>query len=180
MNIKNQLLLTVLSLSYLTFSSCSDKKPNASDKKDNPFGMASSTKTQILQPCHWTFTVEQSADGEAILVSTAKLDSGWHLYSQHIPHKVATKFTYDSLHTYKLIGETEEGQTVKKYDPYLEIEVLYFEEEAVFRQKVKVLSKMDFVITGTIDYTVCLTQCVFLDEDFSFTLKGNPLLNDTK
>lgn len=56
---------------------------------------------QILQPCHWSFTVEQSATGEAILVSTAKLDSGWHLYSQHIPDTdPRTEFAYDSLDTY--------------------------------------------------------------------------------
>ncbi len=169
-------LLTVLFLSYLIFSSCSNKKPDANDKEKNPFGIDSNIETQILQPCHWSFTVEQSANGEAILISTAKLDSGWHLYSQHISDKVATKFAYDSLHTYKLIGDTEEGETIKKYEPYLEMEVLYFEREAVFKQKIKALSKMYFTITGTIDYMVCLTQsqCVHSDEEFSFNVKGNP------
>ena len=174
MKIKNQLLLTVLILSYLAFSSCSDKKPDANDKEDNPFGITSNAGTQILQPCDWSFTVEQS-NGEAILVSTAKLDSGWQLYSQQIPDKhVATEFAYDSLSTYKLLGETEEGKPSKKYDPYLEMEVLYFENEAVFKQRIKVLSKIDFTIAGTIDYMVCLTQCVNSDEEFSFTVKGNP------
>ena len=174
---KNQLFLTVLFLSYLTFSSCSNKKPDANDKKKNPFGISSNTATQILQPCHWSYTVEQSANGEAILVSTAKLDSGWHLYSQHIPGKgPATKFAYDSLYTYKLLGDTEEGKPSKEYDPYLEMEVLYFEKEAVFKQKIEVLSKKDFTITGTSDYMVCLSQsqCVHFDEEFSFKVNGNP------
>jgi hypothetical protein len=175
MRVKNQLMLTVLFLSYLMFFSCSDKKPDASDSKKNPFGITSKAESQILQPCHWSFTVEQNVSGEAILISTAKLDSGWHLYSQHISDKrVAAKFTYDSLHTYKLIGDTEEGETIKKYDPYLEMEVLYFEREAVFRQKIKILSKVDFTIVGTIEYTACFTQCVFADEEFSFSVKGNP------
>lgn len=175
MKIKNQLVLIVLFLSYFMFSSCSNRKTNADDKENNPFGITSNTATQILQPCHWSFTVEQSANGEAILVSTAKLDSGWHLYSQQISDKrIATQFAYDSLSTYKLLGETEEGKPSKKYEPYLEMEVLYFEKEAVFKQKIKVLSKMDFTITGTIDYMVCLTQCVNSDEEFSFTVKGNP------
>jgi thiol:disulfide interchange protein DsbD len=175
MKIKNQILLTVLFLSYFTFSSCSDKKPDANDKETNPFGITSNTASQILQPCRWSFTVEESANGEAILVTTAKLDSGWHLYSQQIPDKrVATEFAYDSLPTYKLSGDTEEGKPSKKYDPYLEMEVLYFEKETVFKQKIKVLSKIDFTITGTIDYMVCLTQCVNSDEEFSFNVKGNP------
>jgi len=167
--------LTVLLLSYLIFFSCSNKKPDAIGKEENPFGIASDTGTHILQPCHWSFTIEQNGKGEAILVSTVKLDSGWHLYSQHIPGKgPRTEFAYDSLSTYKLLGDTEEGKSIKKYDPYLEMEVLYFEKEAVFKQKIKVLSKIDFTITGTIDYTICLTQCVNSDEEFSFKLKGNP------
>lgn len=175
MKTKKHLVFTVLFLSYLLFSACSNRKPDASD--NNPFGIASTTETQILQPCHWSFAVEQSADGEAMLVSTAKLDSGWHLYSQHISNKgPRTEFVYDSLSTYKLSGDTQEGESSKEYNPYLEMDVLYFEKEAVFKQKVDVLSTMDFTIAGTIDYMVCLdqSQCVHLNEEFSFNVKGNP------
>jgi len=177
MKIKNQLLSTILLVSSLTFSSCNDKKVDTNNNEKNPFGSASNTETKILQPCSWTFSVEQSVSGEAILVSTAKLDSGWHLYSQHIPGKgPATEFTYDSLPNYNLIGETEEGESIKKYDPNLEMEVLYFEREAVFKQNVKVVSKDDFTITGAIDYMVCLDQgqCSHFDEEISFTVKVNP------
>lgn len=177
MKTKNQLLSTILLLSYLTFSSCSDKKADTINKENNPFGSASTPETKILQPCHWTFSVEQSDNGEAKLISTAKLDSGWHLYSQHIPGKgPATEFTYESLNNYSLIGETEEGESIKKYDPNLEMEVLYFEREAVFKQKVKIVSKDDFTITGAIDYMVCFDQgqCSHFDEEISFTVKGNP------
>ena len=76
MKIKNQLLLIVLCLSYLTFSSCSDKKSDTNDREKNPFGITSNAKSQILKPCHWSFAVEQSVDGEFMLVSTAKLDNG--------------------------------------------------------------------------------------------------------
>ena len=70
--------------------------------------------TKLLQPGDWSFTVEQSVNGEAILVSTAKLDSGWHLYSQQIPDKrIATEFSYDSLSSYKLLGDTKEGKPSK-------------------------------------------------------------------
>jgi len=175
MKTKKHLLLAVLFLSCLIFSSCSNRKPDANDKEKNPFGIDSNNESQILQPCDWSFTVEQSANGEAILISTAKLDSGWHLYSQQIPDKrIATAFAYDSLSAYKLLGDTEEGKPGKKYDPYLEMEVLYFEGEAVFKQKIEVLSKIDFTINGTIDYMVCLTQCVNSDDEFSFIVKGNP------
>lgn len=67
-----------------------------------------------------------------MLVSTEKLDSGWHLYSQHISDKgPRTQFAYDSLGSYKLLGDTQEGQPRREYNPYLEMEVLYFENEGV-------------------------------------------------
>lgn len=174
--IKRYLLVAVLFLCCLTFSNCSSKT-ETNNKDANPFASATNEgKTQILRPSHWTFKVEQSSPDEATLISIAKLDSGWHLYSQHISNKgPRTEFTYDSLINYHLVGDTEEGKPNKKYDPNLEMEVLYFENEAVFKQKVKILSKKDFDINGTINYVVCLTgQCVFHDEEFSFKVNGNP------
>lgn len=173
MKAPKHLLLTISISSYLILSSCSNKKPEVNDKDKNPFGVSAHTESQLLQPAHWSFTVEQGANGEAILVSTAKLDSGWQLYSQQIPdRRIAMEFVYDSLSSYELVGNTEEGMPGKKYDPYLEMEVLYFEKEAVFRQKIEVRSKTDFRITGTIDYQVCHTQCVTADEEFTFSVKG--------
>jgi len=67
----------------------------------------------------------------------------------------------------------EEINPHKEYDPFFKIEVRYFETEAVFIQKIKVSYKKKFTINGTIDYQVCLSQCVNLSEDFSFNVKGN-------
>ena len=172
--VKRQVLLAMLFLCCLTFSNCGRNKPETYNEEVNPFASATNKdSTQILRPCHWTYKVEQSSPGEATLISTAKLNSGWHLYSQHIPDKhIKTKFTYDSLINYKLVGDTEEGKPNKKYEPYLEMEVLYSENEAIFKQKIKVLSKEDFAINGTIDYMVCHTSCVPSDEEFSFMVKG--------
>jgi thiol:disulfide interchange protein DsbD len=177
--IKNQVLLTtMLFLSCLIFSNCSRTQPEENNKSENPFGSstnkAGNISTQILRPCRWSYTVEQHSNGEATLISTAKLDSGWHLYSQHLSDKVSTKFAYADLPNYELVGETEEGRPEKEYNPYLEMEVLYFEKAAVFKQKIKVLSNTDFTVNGTIDYMVCLTQCVLSDEEFYFNVKGNP------
>lgn len=174
--VKRRVLLAMLFLCCLTFSNCGRNKPETNNEEVNPFASATNKDTtQILRPCNWTYKVEQSSPDEATLISTAKLDSGWHLYSQHISKKgPQTKFTYDSLINYKLVGDTEEGKPKKEYDPNLEMEVLYFENEAIFKQKIKVLSKEDFAINGTIDYVVCLNQCVFSDEEFSFKVKGKP------
>lgn len=136
---------------------------------------------QMLDPCHWSFKVEQTKPDEAILISTAKLDSGWHLYSQFIGDggPIPTKFTYNPSPNYKLNGKTEEGKAHKEYDPNFDMELLYFDKEAVFKQKIKVLGKKDFNITGALDYMVCLEQCIFPPpEEFTFKIKGNPAGED--
>jgi thiol:disulfide interchange protein DsbD len=127
-------------------------------------------------PCHWSYSVEQAKPGEAMLILTAKLDSGWHLYSQYIDEggPIPTKFNFDSSPEYKLEGKTEEGTPHKEYDPNFDMQLMYFEKESIFKQKIKVEGKKDFTISGTIDYMVCLEQCIFPPPvKFTFTVKGN-------
>lgn len=168
-----QFTVALFSASCLQFS-CSNAKMNENTTEKNSFVNTSPPiATGILKPCRWSFTVEQNEKGEAYLISTATLDSGWHLYSQHIPKKeIATVFTYTPSENYQLSGDTEEGKVMKEYNPYLETEILYFEKQTVFKQKINVLSKRDFIVQGTIEYLACLTVCVDSDEEFMFEVKG--------
>lgn len=111
-----------------------------------------------------------------MLIITAKLDSGWHLYSQYLADggPIPTKFTFTPSADYQLDGKTEEGTPHKEYDPNFDMQLMYFEKESVFRQKIKVLGKKDFTVSGTIDYMVCLEQCIFPPAaKFTMTVKGN-------
>jgi thiol:disulfide interchange protein DsbD len=134
-------------------------------------------QAQILEPCHWSFKVEQTKPEEATLIFTAKLDSGWHLYSQHLTGDgpFPTRFNFSDSSYFKLIGKTEEGKPLSEYDKNFDMVLNYFEHEAVFKQKIKVLSKNDFTVEGTIDYQVCMEQCIFPPaKEFSVQIKGNP------
>jgi thiol:disulfide interchange protein DsbD len=131
---------------------------------------------QIPDPCHWSFKVQQTKPGEAVLILTAKLDSGWHLYSQHIngDGPIPTKFNFNASAQYTLAGQTEEGKPVSEYDKGFDMVLKYFEHEAVFEQKINVLDKNDFTVAGSIDYMVCMEQCIFPPpQEFSFQIKGN-------
>src|SRR5262249_36535100 len=135
------------------------------------------SEAQILDPCHWSYKVEQTKPDEATLILTAKLDSGWHLYSQFLSGEgpIPTHFTYKESPNYKIVGKTEEGKPISEYDKNFDMQLKYFEHEAVFKQKISVLGKKDFKVSGTIDYMVCLDQCIFPPPaEFSFSVKGNP------
>jgi hypothetical protein len=134
------------------------------------------TQAQILEPCHWSFKVEQTKPDEATLIFIAKLDSGWHLYSQFLTGDgpIPTAFHFTKSPQYKLVGKTEEGKPLSEYDKNFDMELKYFENKAVFKQKVNVLGKNDFTVTGTIDFQVCKEECIFPPaERFSFNVRGN-------
>jgi thiol:disulfide interchange protein len=135
------------------------------------------SQAQILDPCKWSFKIEQTKPDEATLILTAKLDEGWHLYSQYLTGDgpVPTHFNFISSPQYKLIGKTEEGKSLHEYDKNFDMELKYFEHEAVFKQKISVLSKSDFTVTGAIDFQVCKEECIFPPaKEFSIKVKGNP------
>ena len=91
---------------------------------------------QILKPVKWNFEVTQNEDATYTFTAKAKLDKNWVLYSQHTGEggPIPLAFNYDE--GVQLIGETkEESDAIKKMSKLFEIEVIKFENEAIFTQK---------------------------------------------
>src|SRR5712671_3960644 len=85
---KQNVLPGMFFLSLLLFFSCNSNKTAVKNEAENALHDSASIQTsnvvnanQMLEPCHWSYTVEQNAKDEVTLVATAKIDSGWHLYS---------------------------------------------------------------------------------------------------
>lgn len=135
--------------------------------------------SQILEPVKWSFRVEQTKPEEATLVLTAKIDKGWHLYSQDIPPKgpIPTTFTFTKSKDYQLVGKITESKSISENDPMFENMTLkFFADKAIFSQKIKVLSQKNFAVKGVLEFMCCDDkQCLPPTEvDFSFDIKGNP------
>jgi thiol:disulfide interchange protein DsbD len=131
-----------------------------------------------MNPVKWTYTVVQTNPSTAELVFTAKIDKGWHLYSQYMDEggPIVTSFVFTAGKTYKLDGKTIEPKPKAEYDEMFKMTVKYFANQAVFKQKIKVLSNKDFSIKGSFEYMVCNDgSCIpFSDNTFEFKVKGNP------
>jgi thiol:disulfide interchange protein len=134
--------------------------------------------SQILDPIKWSFKVEQTSPEEATLVLTAKIDKGWHLYSQdyHKEGPIPTSFTFKKTNEYELVGKVKEPRAIEENDDQFKMILRYFMEVAVFKQKIKVLSPKPFMVKGTLEFMGCDDkQCIPPAEvDFSFNIKGNP------
>ncbi|MCO4293023.1 thioredoxin family protein [Solitalea sp. MAHUQ-68] len=136
------------------------------------------TFAQIENPVTWQFSSKTLKGDEAVLVLTAKIDGNWHTYSQFIAGDgpVPTSFKFKPSNDYELVGKVvEKTPPHKGFDPTFGIEIAYFENQAVFEQKIK-LKVPAAKVSGTLEYMVCNDkQCLPPEEvEFSISVKGNP------
>lgn len=112
---------------------------------------------QIHDPVKWSTSTEKISDTEYNLVINAAIDVNWHLYSQNVPEDgpIATSFTFTTSEEFELLGETseEEGHTID--DPVFQMEIKYFENSAVFKQRIKLLNPKGAKIIGEVEFMVC-------------------------
>ncbi len=113
--------------------------------------------SQIEDPVKWETSVEKISETEYKLISKASIEAGWHLYSQSVPEDgpIPTSFTYDDANgAFKIIGNTseEEGHTVD--DPVFQMKIKFFENSAVFEQKIEVLGDKT-TVEGFVEFMVC-------------------------
>ena len=133
---------------------------------------------QIIEAVHWTFSVKDISDSEKELVFIANIDDGWHLYGMNIPDggPAATTFSFDEIQGAVLDGEvTSSSHLIKKYDKQFEMELGWYEKQAVFVQKIK-LTAPTFSITGNVRAMSCNDQSCLppTTEEFTLTGKGTP------
>mgnify|MGYP001952546125 CR=1 FL=1 len=113
--------------------------------------------SQMYNPVKWKTQVEKISDSEYNLISIATIEEGSHLYAQNIQEggPIPTEFTYhNDNNDYTLIGNTSEEEGITVNDAVFEMEIKYFENTAVFKQKVK-LSKTADQITGSVLFMAC-------------------------
>lgn len=108
---------------------------------------------QVYNPVSWDTSVEKNESGNYILISTASIEGGWHLYSQHIGEGGPIPTTFYYPEEIKTLGETKEGEGIEIDDPIFGMPIKYFGGKAVFKQKIEV-QDLSFVDV-TVEYMVC-------------------------
>jgi len=134
-------------------------------------------------PVLWSQEFNKITDTEFELVMTAKIAEEWHIFSQFTPEggSIPSLFTYTDLGVdYKLIGTTSESKTVKKFEEVFGIEEEFFIEEAIFKQRIKLLKPDVRQIDVNIWYQVCKEVCIQQEYDFKFVLDGGEAVVNEK
>lgn len=115
------------------------------------------TSAQVYNPVKWKSSIEKVSDTEYNLVTKATIEGGWHLYSQNVPENgpVPTHFTFSKTTDYQLIGEVleDKGKTIN--DPVFKMQIKFFENQATFKQRIKVVGAKPFQVKGELEFMVC-------------------------
>lgn len=137
----------------------------------------SSVRAQMQEPVKWSFKTNRINDTLAELQFVAKIDAGWHLYSQEKypvgEGPLATEFIFENISGAKLSGKVAEPAGRKIYDEMFEQEIKSYDLNAVFKQKVKIIGNKPVKISGLLYFQTCDDkQCISGETPFSFTLEG--------
>lgn len=113
-----------------------------------------------MEKISWSIKLNKLTDSTAEIVATAKLKSGWHVFSiNHDPNKAdltgfPTKFTFEKSEKYRLIGTVKEAAKPEVVQDALGTS-LYFENKAVFLQKIELLTNTPFDLKVNYAFQIC-------------------------
>lgn len=136
---------------------------------------------QILEPVKWSFNFQFLNETEGEVIATAIIDEGWHVYALQVSDDpnfmgpIETKLEVEKSSKYSLVGAPTQGKFIRHADPQFDNEeLMYFENTAVFKQKIKLETDQPFNLKGVLQYMSCNDEkCVFPDPE-NFSLKIAP------
>lgn len=162
--------IVLLASAFLFNYNCGNNDEN------RPATLFSNASAQLIQPVKWKFSVKRESKEEAILIAEAKVEKGWHLYSQTLTNPDGprpTVFTFEKDKRYELKGETKEPNAHEVFDKVFEMNVKYFDGQAQFSQRVKILTAETFSIKGNVEFQACDDEkCTFETQEFEFLIEG--------
>lgn len=132
---------------------------------------------QILDPVDYTQSLKQISENVVELQVTATMDEGWHIYSVNTSKEsmvIGTELFVPESPNFLLVGALKEPVPHTEYDPNFKEELSFHGGTVSFTQRVKVLSKSDFVLTAEFVYQTCNDEMCLPPEyiDLEFKIKG--------
>lgn len=127
---------------------------------------------QIFAPVKWKFTATTLDSKTAEITATGTIEKKWHVYALKVSDKpdaigpVPTTIKLDASKNYSASGAPTEGKYITHYDPNFDMELNYFENTAIFKQKIKINSDKAFKVSGVLEYMACDDErCIFPDPE---------------
>ncbi len=132
--------------------------------------------SQIEEPVIWNSNIQKISDHNYLITIEAYIDDNWRLYSQNLPKGGAepTEFVFRDKKGYELLGVFRESESLKKYDNLFQLNLNFFENEAIFTQEVKLVDQKLQKIDIEVNYQACDDKlCIFRSEILTISLSDN-------
>ena len=103
----------------------------------------------------------------------AQLQKPWHIYSQkmHSGGPIPSAIHFDKNSYTTLLGPTiENGKLLSKYESVFNINVKYYEDSVIFKQRLKVSSNSQMRVSGKVDFMICSQKQCLPPREFFFYL----------
>ena len=133
--------------------------------------------SQNYNPAKWNASVNYDIADSATIQYSVAIEKGWHIYSQHTFIKngpIPTYFNFQPNVNYSLIGITKESKTTNKKElAYANQVISYFQDSAIFIQKIVIKSQNTFNIVSSVSFMVCSDSACLAPETKEFTISVN-------
>jgi thiol:disulfide interchange protein DsbD len=137
---------------------------------------------QIYEPVKWSQELKSTGPNTADIVLKATIDEGWHLYGLNLPKNgpVPTSIVFQTIENAKKTGEIQaQSKLLKHYDSNFDMELNWYESEAIFVQKITFDDISKVKIKGYVEFMSCNDQSCLPPKKVPFTLgnkSAEPLL----
>lgn len=126
-----------------------------------------------------TPTVEKISETEYDLFFNIAIAEDWHLYSQYNPEDASLPMTISPAEGQKgftVKGKAKESETHTEFSEIWAKDEVFFVEEGKLTQRIILSDTSLTKVTLNLDAQVCKEYCLPFDEDFTFSLTGEKIL----
>src|SRR5690606_6289936 len=119
--------------------------------------ITAAASAQLFDPVKWSFSAKPAGNNEAELIINAKIDKGWHVYSQCIKEggPIPTSFKFTPSADYALIGKVSETpKAISTFDKNFNMQIAWHKDEVAFKQRIK-LNRPETTVKGSLEFMVC-------------------------
>lgn len=133
---------------------------------------------QILTPVKWTTETKDLGNNEYEVLLHAKIDDGWHMYSQQHPDDgigVPATIEFEKNDNVQMIGKTLEiGKLIDAYSELFMQQEKFYENKVTFKQKIKLKEAKNTQLKFSAESQVCDAEKCLPPDWQDFTVNISP------
>ena len=133
---------------------------------------------QVLTPVKWSTETKDLGNDEYEVLLHAKLDDGWHMYSQQHPGDgigIPATISFEENPNVQLVGKTQEiGKLIDAYSELFLQQEKYYENKVSFKQKIKLKNPKETTVKFSAETQVCDAEKCLPPDWLDFSVKITP------